>query len=132
MIIREFLCSDCGARFESSESPQDVVCPNCDAEDPQRAFFTPPGIKSPQTQSKDESLKALAADYGLSNMSNRDGSAVKKAPTGPTAPQFATGNPQALQMLAKLGSNSDSFSPVLPQLQAAGRPHQWARFREKR
>lgn len=132
IVIREWRCGDCGTTFESSDKPEDVACPTCTAQEPERVFLTPPGIKSPQTSFKDDTVKQLAADYGLSNISNKYGEAVKKAPSGPTAPQFATGSPQAQQMLARLGNNSDGFSSVLPSLQRAGRPHQWQKSKERR
>ncbi len=110
----------------------EVSCPTCDAQEAERVFLTPPGIKSPQTAGKDRDLAALASDFGLSNMSNRDGAPVRSAPSGPAAPAFAPGTPQTMQALQKLGSNSDSFSPVLPALRAAGRPHQWRKSPERR
>lgn len=131
-VIREYLCSDCGATFESTLTIDEVSCPHCSGEDAERVFLTPPGITSPKTSSTDRTLQSLAQDFGLSDMSNREGQAVKRAPEGPAAPQFATGNPQALQMIQKLGSNADSFSPVLPALQRAGRPHQWRKTPERR
>lgn len=74
-VIREYRCNDCGALFESMS--QDPECPTCSGAEPERVFLTPPGIKSPQTAFKDETVKGLAADFGLSNMSNRDGQPVK-------------------------------------------------------
>lgn len=94
-------------------------------------FLTPPSIKSPDTSRKDTIVKELAADYGLSNVSNRHGEAVKKAPSGPAAPSFTNHNPQVSAVLQKLGNNADGFSGVLPTLRQAGRPHQWAKVREK-
>jgi hypothetical protein len=132
IIIREWACGDCGTTFESSDAPDDVVCPHCAGIEPERVFLTPPGIKSPQTSFKDETVKQLAADYGLSDVSNKNGEPVKKAGSGEQAAQFATGTPQAQQLLSRLGSNSDGFSSVLPSLQKAGRPTQWAKTKERR
>ena len=116
--------------FESSDA--DPACPQCSSLEPERAFLTPPGIKSPHTSGTDATLRTLAADYGLSNMSNRDGAAVKRAPSGPAAPQFAPqGDPQTMQVLHRLGGASDGFSSVLPALRQAGRPHQWTKERIK-
>lgn len=95
-------------------------------------FLTPPGIKSPQTTSADSTLKGLAADYGISNMSNRDGAAVRQAPAGAQAPQFASANPQTMQILSKLGSNADAFSPILPTMRRAGGPAPTWQYRDSR
>lgn len=132
MIIREWKCGDCGSVFESSDAPEEVACPICTAEEPERVFLTAPSVRSPDTSRKDSIVKELAADYGLSNVSNKYGAAVKGAPSGPSAPQFATGDPKAMQMLGRLGANADGFSSVLPSLQRAGRPHQWAKTKERR
>lgn len=133
-IIREWRCGDCGTTGETMGSIEDVVCHVCEGQEAERVFLTAPGIKSPQTSGKDRDLQALASDYGLSNMSNRDGAPVKRAPDGPTAPTFATGTPQAMQMLGRVSGSghADSFSPVLPALRAAGRPHQWRKTPERR
>jgi putative FmdB family regulatory protein len=133
IIIREFQCADCEHKFESSDPIEEVVCPQCSSGDAERAFFTPPGIRSPQTNTADKELKNLANDYGLTNMTNAGGAAVKRAPDGPAAPNFAAG-PQATQTLAaiqRLGAKADGFSGVLPALQNAGRPHQWRKTPER-
>lgn len=124
-IIREFRCGDCASTFESTDPVEEVVCPSCTAQEAERVFLTPPGIKSPQTSVADRELKNLAADFGLSNISNKDGAPVKSAPTGDAAPKFAPQNPATMQVLSKLGRNADGFSGLLPSLQRAGRPHQW-------
>jgi hypothetical protein len=127
IIIREFQCGDCDHKFESSDPVEVVCCPRCSSQEAERAFFTPPGIKSPQTAKADRELKGLAADYGLTNMSNKEGAPVRQAPPQGAAPQFATGNAQAMQMVQRLGSNADGFSPVLPALSRAGGPRpEWA------
>lgn len=130
MIIKEYRCLDCGTQFESSDS--EPSCPSCSAEEPERAFFTAPAFKSPQTTFKDDTVKQLAADYGLSNISNKHGQPVRQAPQGAAAPSFATGTPQGAQILQRLGGNADGFSSVLPTLQRAGRPHQWAKMKERK
>lgn len=96
MVIREWACADCGQTFESSAPPEEVACPRCSSQETERAFFTPPGIKSPQTARKDEIQKDLAQTYGLQNMSNRDGAAVK-GQRGPA------------QAHAKWGGNTDAM-----------------------
>lgn len=131
MIIREFRCGDCSNTFESSDPLEEVVCPVCTAQEAERVFLTPPGIKSPQTSGKDRDLQQLASDFGMTNMSNRDGQPVRQAPTGPAAPQFAAQNPQNMQILHRLGGAGDGFSSVLPALQRAGRPHQWRKVHER-
>ena len=129
-IIKEWKCLDCESFFESSDA--DPVCPNCTATEPERAFLTPPSVQSPNTGRADKILGELAQDYGLSNMSNRDGAAVKRAPSGTEAPQFAAPNPQISQALAKLGNNADGFSSVMPALRSAGGPRAWAKVPERR
>jgi putative FmdB family regulatory protein len=131
IIIREFRCGDCGETFESTDPVEEVCCPTCSAQEAERVFLTPPSIKSPATTFKDNTVKQLAADYGLSNMSNAGGAPVRQAPSGPAAPQFAAPNPQISQALAKLGGNADGFSSVLPALQSAGGPRNWAKVPER-
>jgi putative FmdB family regulatory protein len=113
IVIREFACRDCGAKFESTEKPEEVACPVCSAEDAERVFLTAPSIRSAHTTTKDDVLKTLAADYGLTNMSNKDGRAVRGAPQGAQAPQFADAiSPQGMQVLSRLGPHADGFSSV--------------------
>ena len=111
MIIREFRCGDCGALFESSEKPEDVECPQCTAQEPERVFLTPPAVRSPDTSRKDTIVRELAADFGLSNVSNRHGEAVKRA-NPQNAAQFADGASPVIQKLGQLGSQADGFSSV--------------------
>lgn len=131
-VIREFRCNDCGTLFESMEKPEDVFCPSCTAEEPERVFLTPPAIRSPNTSRSDKILGELAADYNLSNMSNRHGEAVKGAPSGAQAPQFANAaNSPVLQRVASSGG-ADSFSGVLPTLRRAGGPRSWSRTPDRK
>lgn len=122
-IIREFRCNDCGHQFESMELPEDVSCPQCSGES-EREFRTAPGIKSPDTSFNDKTVKALAQDFGLSNISNKGGQAAKLpvAPTGP-APTF-TNNQQFMARLAQLGTAADNASQVLPMFAGRG-PRTW-------
>ena len=129
-IIKEWKCLDCESFFESSDA--DPVCPHCTAAEPERAFLTPPSVQSPNTGRADKILGELAQDYGLSNMTNRGGAAVRQAPSGAEAPQFAAPNPQISQALAKLGNNADGFSSVMPALRSAGGPRTWAKVPERR
>lgn len=113
-IIREFRCLDCEALFESSDA--DPCCPNCTADEPERVFLTPPSIKSPKTAFQDRTVKQLAADFGMSDMSNRHGKAVKEGPSGPTAPQFSG---DTMQQLARIPNNArDGFSPLMGSLKS--------------
>lgn len=127
MIIREFKCNDCETLFESSDA--DPVCPTCTAEEPERVFLTPPAIRSGDTGRKDKIVKELAADYGMTNLTNKDGQPVKRPSVteGPTAPQFAPTTNPIMGQLARLGGGSDNFSGLLPAIRDAGRPHQWAK-----
>lgn len=132
-IIREFRCGDCNGTFESTDPIDDVVCPHCTAADSaERVFLTPPAIRDQKTSIADRELKNLAADFGMSNMTNREGSAVRAAPDGAAAPAFTNHNPQIAAQLAKLGSNADGFSGVLPTLRQAGGPRKWNKVPERK
>lgn len=130
-IIKEYRCNDCGTVFESAE--QDVVCPACTAEEPERVFLTAPGIKQPQTTRKDEIQRDLAKTYNLADMSNRDGGSVmqNRKPVPPEA-QGQWGGSDVGQALAKLGANADGFSSVLPSLRQMGGPRTWTRTPERK
>lgn len=123
MIIREWKCGDCSATFESSEDPDNVVCPHCTAVEPERVFLTAPAIRDGNTTRKDTILKELASDYGLSDMSNKHGQPVKQAPGGPAAPSFGP-NTQVMQKLHALGNAGDNFSGVGSALAGKG-PRTW-------
>ena len=124
-IIREFQCLDCRTAFESTDP--DPSCPTCTGE-AERAFFTPPAIRSGATSVKDEMVKGLAADFGLSDLnSNKHGEAVAKRPpaNGP-APTFATAANSP--MLGKIpNGHRDGFSSVMPAIQQMGGPTTWTR-----
>lgn len=104
LAIKEYRCLDCGTQFETSSS--DPSCPTCASGNEERAFFTPPAIRSAGTSFKDATVKALAADFGLSDMSNKHGEAVKKGGGG----QFAS--PQMIQQLPIPQQHRDQFSPI--------------------
>lgn len=133
MIIREFVCGDCAAKFESSDPVEEVVCPVCTSPEAERAFFTPPGIKQPQTARKDEIQRDLATTYGLNNMSNSDGESVMSRQRR-EIPDVAKGQwgGEMGQALAKLGKNADGFSPVLPALRQMGGPRTWAKVPDRK
>ena len=108
MIIREYRCNDCSTCFESSDA--DPVCPSCSAEDHERVFLTAPAIRGEKTTRSDKIMTELASDYGLSDMTNKDGRAVKQAPTGEHAPQFAPQDAKVMSRLQALGGAGDNFS----------------------
>lgn len=124
MIIREYRCNDCSTCFESSDD--DPVCPQCSSLEQERVFLTAPAIRGEKTTRTDKIVGELAADYGLSDMSNKDGRPVKQAPTGEHAPQFAGQNHKVMGQLAKLGNNADNFSSVGSVFSGRG-PRTWAK-----
>jgi hypothetical protein len=122
VIIKEYRCRDCNTFFESAD--KEPFCPHCTADEPERAFLTPPGFKSPKTAVADREIRNLASDFGLSDVSNRYGEAVKRAP-GPEQATFA--GPQAINNFKIPQNARDGLSPVLPTLQAMGGPRNWTR-----
>ena len=130
-VIREYRCCDCGHAFESMDAQEDASCPVCTSSEAEREFRTAPGIKSPDTSFTDNTVKTLAADYGLSDVSNKDGRAVRSAPSGPHAPQFSN-DQRVMGQLARLGNAADNASPVLPMLRAVGGPRNWQKRQERR
>lgn len=116
MIIREFKCRDCGALFESAE--RDPECPSCTGEEPERVFMTAPAIRSPKTSVADRTLKELASDYGLSDMNNKHGQAVKGGGNG----QFT--NSDALKNFNIPADARDGFSPLRGDIAGRG-PTTW-------
>lgn len=115
------------------EAPEDVVCPVCTASEPEREFRTAPGIKSRDTSFTDSTVKTLAADYGLTDVSNKDGQPVAKRPSVPAHAQAQfTGDQALMGRLARMGGAADMASPLLPMLRQAGRPHQWSKTPERR
>ena len=127
MIVKEFKCLDCGQFFETSS--REPECPVCASADSERAFLTPPSIRSPSTTVKDEMVKGLASDFGLSDLNNKHGQAVRQAPSGAQAPQFR--GPEVVQNLNIPTNARDQLTPVLPQLQAMGGPRNWSRKQGK-
>lgn len=130
MIIREFKCLDCTTLFESSDA--DPVCPQCTSVERERVFLTPPNINSPNTKRRDTILGELAAEHGLSNMSNAGGAAVKKKPqAGPQAPAFAdVSSSPVMGQLARLNGQGDGLSAVLPSIKNRG-PTTWTRRQDR-
>lgn len=72
-VIKEWKCPLHGP-FEGSHP----ICPhfNCESEGITQEFRTAPKVGSDRTRRVDKTLSGLASEYGLSNMSNRDGKAV--------------------------------------------------------
>jgi hypothetical protein len=129
-IIREFRCRDCDTHFESMET--EPACPVCTAAESERVFLTPPGIKSPKTADKDKIVKSLAADYGLSNMSNREGQAVRQPRPQQGGMQARFGDSSVMQSLSKLPPGAgDGISSVLPMIKGRG-PRTLPRVRDRR
>ncbi len=69
--IKEFLCPAHG-RFDSATAK----CPHgCDLV-VDRVFHTAPALKSAKTKATDTLLRGIAADYGFTDMSTRNGSVM--------------------------------------------------------
>jgi hypothetical protein len=68
-VKKEYICFAHG-RFEA-DSP---VCPKGCTLNVERRFFSAPAAKSNRTSNIDRMLRSVAADFGLSDMSNRNGS----------------------------------------------------------
>jgi hypothetical protein len=75
-VIKEYCC-DAHGPFEA----QYPVCPaGCKGSLIKRAFYTAPGVVSERTKGTDKSLRGLASEYGLTNMSNNQGTqAIRQA-----------------------------------------------------
>jgi hypothetical protein len=130
VVIKEYRCLDCETLFESSDP--DPQCPACSRVEIERAFLTPPGISVGKSAIIDRELKNLANDYGMSDISNKNGSVMASRPAADAPPaQFAGGDPKVMQALAKLGNTADNFSGVLPQIRAMGGPRTWQKVRAK-
>lgn len=71
-IRKEYVCFAHGP-FEA-DSP---VCPEGCTTAVERQFRTAPGIRSNRTRNIDSTLTALAKDFGLSDLSNRNGSVAQ-------------------------------------------------------
>ena len=76
MILKEFACMAHGD-FDGFEA----VCPKgCKGDGMvQRAFRTPPSIRSSSYGGINKTFDSLASEHGLSNMSNRDGQGMRRA-----------------------------------------------------
>jgi len=82
MIIKEWKCAEHGS-FEGSFP----ICPamGCESTEVAREFKTAPGLTSDTTKFTDKGFDSLASSYGLSDMSNKDGKAVKGGQVNPSA-----------------------------------------------
>lgn len=123
MIIKEWKCLDCETYFESSDD--DPQCPQCSKIEPERVFLTPPAVRDAKTTSTDRELKRLAQDFGLSDMNNKHGEAVKKGGTG----QF-TNDSRVMQAVAGLPPGAqDQFSPLQSKF---SNPRTWTRVQDRK
>lgn len=119
MIVREYLCRDCGLVFEDASS--DPSCPVCSEPEPERVFLTAPAISSEKTRRTDKILGELADTYELSDMSNRYGEPVKKSSsTGLFAPV------DLLNRIPIAANARDHFSEIKPLLVL---PTRWQKSR---
>lgn len=75
-VIKEWECAAHGY-FDATE-PR---CPwGCSEQLVERVFLTPPGIGSEGTKRSDQTLRALANDFGMTDIKNgKDGTAVAQA-----------------------------------------------------
>ena len=79
-IVKEYRCAGHGP-FEATEQKCPQGCPDAWVV---REFRTAPKIKHNATRTADNAIRHLAADYGLTNVSNRDGMSVMDALRRPT------------------------------------------------
>jgi hypothetical protein len=79
MVLHDWECAKHGV-FEGSHP----ICPalGCSSEKVSKIFLQAPGFKSEKTKFADASLKDIAQRYGMTNMSNKDGKAVKEGNPG--------------------------------------------------
>jgi DNA-directed RNA polymerase subunit RPC12/RpoP len=86
VIIRTYLCEECGKEFEvtfdSSEEP-DPDCPSCS-----KVLQWVPGlfsVKTDRSRAVDYTQKMVEQDYGLTNLNDgsREGDVAYKAPSAP-------------------------------------------------
>lgn len=76
MPLHDFRCAAHG-NFESTEP----ICPHgCDGSFVQKVFLKAPGLTSDRTKGIDKNLRDLAADYRMTNMTNRNGSVGRPDP----------------------------------------------------
>ena len=95
--------------------------------------MTPPAIRSPQTTFKDNTIKELASEYGLSDLkSNKHGQAVKRQESQNGARFENPASSPVMGRLAQLGSAGDGFSSVMPAIERMGGPRSWNRVPERR
>jgi hypothetical protein len=88
MIVREFNCPKHGP-FESRFS----MCPH-GCVDVERVFTRAPAVKSRRTKNIDATLKQMAKDHHLSDISNKNGTLAASIPQ--FQPQPITADPQGI------------------------------------
>ena len=74
-VLHDYMCLAHG-KFESKEA----LCPyGCSADMVDRVFLKPPGSTSARTRGIDRTLDQLALDFGMTDLSNQGGRAIKQA-----------------------------------------------------
>jgi len=74
-----------------------------------KVFLKAPGLKSDRTTSIDGTLRSLAADFGLTDMNNQNGTS---AVIRPDARKMALREEQHNQLMGKLGDTSRSWGTI--------------------
>jgi hypothetical protein len=123
-ILKEYVCAAHG-EFEAFEP----VCPNgCAGRFVRREIRTAPAIRSVRTGNADAISRQLADDFGLTDLSNKDGDSVmqnlrkkdwtrvKKGEIAPSA--WVGGVPHASDGWAERGEKAPTFNPATVGLQA--------------
>jgi hypothetical protein len=77
MILRDWLCTPCTLVFEGWDEPG-IACPQCGGTDVKAVIRHAPAVQTSGTrQFIDSQAKALAADFGLTDMSNTHTGSIK-------------------------------------------------------
>jgi hypothetical protein len=135
-ILKEYVCAAHGP-FEAFEPECEY---GCSPRFVRQEFRTAPGYKSERTSNSDKTIDSLAKDYGMTNMSNRDGESVmqrmrREPQTRPTwgqvahaAPGFSNGGKPLTFNPASMGVQAEnvlgSVQPMLskPKPMFVGKP----------
>ncbi len=74
-VLRDFECAAHGSFESFDEAPR---CPHgCSAGFVRMVFLKPVGLKSNGTKVADQALRAMAADYGMTNIGSNGGESVR-------------------------------------------------------
>jgi hypothetical protein len=104
-VLREWRCWAHDLAFEATDDHPH--CPaGCSPKFVVQEFRTPPGIRSGGTRVLDGMARQLAADYGMTDMSNRDGQSVMSATRTESGGTKIVGRPDS-----KAYWNPSLFSP---------------------